>query len=284
MKNNKTIDLHIHTSFSDGSFTPNEIIESAIEKNLSAISITDHDNVAGCVKVLENSPQKIKFLTGIEISTAPPSSFSKIESLHILGYGIDVKHKEIENLIKEQEEKRLERNDKIFLKLQKLGFDININEIKRDKNMVGRPHIAEEMVNKNYAKDVDDAFKRFLSKGKMGYVKKEHISFDKVLWTIKKAGGISSLAHPFFLKLSMERVNTLITILKSEGLNGIEVYYPNVKKKVLLAYQRVAEKHELLKTGGSDFHGEYKKNIDLGDANVPFEVYENIMNALKCSK
>ena len=275
MKNKKSIDLHIHTTFSDGSFTPLEVINLAKKANLSAISITDHDTIDGCKEALKYLPNKnLNFITGIEISAAPPISFSNLESLHILGYGIDINNKHLKNLLKIQKQKRDTRNEKICEKLKTFGIEIDINKIKKSKNLVGRPHIAKEMLDKKYVKTIESAFVKFLKQGKIAYVSKENISYAKVLWTIKKANGISSFAHPFLLKLSIKNFEKLLIILKENGLNALEVYYPNIQVGTLNKYKALAEKHNLLETGGSDFHGQYKKNIKLGKIFIPFEVYE----------
>ncbi len=282
---NVAIDLHIHSTASDGTLTPTEILTLAQQLGLKAIAITDHDTVEGSKEALSLKiiPDQ-NFLTGVEISTSFPAPFSCNGSLHLLGYGIDVDNLPLNKALLKLKQARKNRNPGIIKCLKSLGMDISLNELsdKFQDTQVGRPHIARLMIEKGFVKSIDEAFDNFLGTGKPAYVDKYRISCEEAATTIIDAGGIPVLAHPGLIKFkSDETLEDLIVILKKMGLKGIEAYYPEHSSEYASMCKNFANRFDLLVTGGTDFHGSIKPDIQMGsgsgDFSVPFELYEKIV-------
>ena len=283
------IDLHVHSTASDGTLTPSEILALAVRLGLRAVAITDHDTLSGSISALAKGiPYSLNFLTGIEISAAAPHGYHMKGSIHILGYGIDPHHADLCTLLAELMTARENRNPKIIARLNELGMNLSMDELDRIVGgaTAGRPHIAQLMVKKNMASSIDDAFDRFLGKNKPAYVDKYRAPMDKAIGAINQAGGIAVLAHPYLndLRDPSEFENFLLT-LKSMGLAGIEAIYPDHPQEVSDAYCRLARKHNLLITGGTDFHGQVTPGIQLGvgagSFHVPYSIYEAIAARLE---
>jgi predicted metal-dependent phosphoesterase TrpH len=286
---NVRIDLHIHSTASDGTLTPSEILAIAETLHLGAISLTDHDAVDGNRDLLRTGiPHSIKFLTGIEISAEPPPLYPVFGSFHILGYGFNIEDKALNQTLITLQDARKNRNPQIIRKLNSLGINIDLNHIEQfsGKCRLGRPHIAGYLLYEGYVESIDEAFDKYLGKGKAAYVEKFRISCQEAIKLIRDAGGLPVLAHPYLLQLGKGVVfEELIGELKSLGLKGIEIYYPEHPPESVRFYAQVAKKHNLIITGGTDFHGDIKPEIKLGsgfgDLFVPYEIYENIINLLK---
>jgi predicted metal-dependent phosphoesterase TrpH len=283
------IDLHIHTTASDGSHTPNEVIEMARQQHLKAFSITDHDTTSGVKEIQTASlPKNLKFVPGIEISAAAPKSFKLNSSLHLLGYGINSSDSGLNEFLVLQHQSRENRIPRIIDRLSQLGIHLNMAEIKRQagKSVLGRPHIAKALVANGYADSVDDAFDRFLGKRKPAYVDKFRISCRKAIKVIDSAGGIAVLAHPFLIDQNYKKIENLMDILIPFGLAGIECIYPEHPKTAISFYQSLAKRKGLLITGGTDFHGSnIRPGIQLGSAKgkfyVPYTLYQQLEARLK---
>ena len=180
----KKIDLHIHSTASDGTFSPLEIINMAVSLNLSAIAITDHDTVDGSKRAISSKiPPSIKFLTGVEISVSPLDDFPCSGSFHILGYAIDVNNPELNRILSRLQNARKNRNPQIIERLNKLGMDFTLDQIREEAGecQLGRPHIARHIVKKGYVQSIDEAFRKFLGKGKPAYVDKYRIDCAKAI-------------------------------------------------------------------------------------------------------
>jgi 3',5'-nucleoside bisphosphate phosphatase len=283
------IDLHTHSTASDGTLTPSEILVLAESLHLGAISITDHDTVDGNRDLLRTGiPRSIGFLTGIEISSLPPSLFPVFGSFHILGYGINIEDKALNHTLIALQDARKNRNPHIIQKLNALGIKVDLNNVRQfsGKCQLGRPHIARYLVHEGFVGSIDEAFEKYLGKGKAAYVEKFRISCREAIKLILNAGGLPVLAHPYLLQLDKGVVfEELILELKSFGLKGIEIYYPEHPPESVRFYAQIANKFSLITTGGTDFHGDIKPEIKLGsglgDLFVPYELYENIINLLK---
>lgn len=288
-KEHVNIDLHIHSSASDGTFSSSEILIQARKQNLGAIAITDHDSIEGSRKAIcAGIPPSLKFLTGVEISATPPPDFFRSGSFHILGYGIKLNDPVLNQTLEMLQEARRNRNPHILNRLNHLGMTISLKEVENEvsEGQIGRPHIADLMVKKGFVKSSDDAFDRYLGKDKPAYVDKFRIDCERVIEIIAKAGGISVLAHPLLLNIEQDEImEELIVALKSMGLKGLEVYYPNHMPEHIDYYAALARRHDLLMTGGSDFHGLLKPDIQMGSGkgnlNIPFELYERIVENTK---
>jgi 3',5'-nucleoside bisphosphate phosphatase len=285
---NGGIDLHIHTSASDGSHTPNEIVKIAQQLQLGALSITDHDTINGVKEILATGcPNTIKFMPGIEISAAAPKSFNLDGSLHLLGYGIDPDDSELNKLLVSLRKSRDNRVPRIIDKLDQLGIPISITEIKKQarKGILGRPHIAKALVSNGYANSIDDAFNRFLGKGKPAYADKFRITCQTAIETIKTAGGLTVLAHPFLIDHNFEKIENLVDHIIPFGLAGIECIYPEHPHAAISFYKSLAKRKGLLITGGTDFHGsDVRPGISLGsgrgDMYIPYELYQRLLARL----
>jgi 3',5'-nucleoside bisphosphate phosphatase len=283
------IDLHIHSTASDGTLTPFEILALAETLHLGAISLTDHDAVDGNRDLLRTGvPRSIRFLTGIEISALPPPLFPVSGSFHILGYGIDIEDKALNQTLITLQDARKNRNPYIIRKLNTLGIKVDLDQVSQFSGecQLGRPHIANYLVHEGFAESIDEAFDKYLGKGKPAYVEKLRISCREAIKLILDAGGLPVLAHPYLLKLEKGVVfEELIVELKSIGLKGIEIYYPEHPLESVRFYAKIAREYNLIITGGTDFHGDIKPEIKLGsgfgDLFVPYEIYENIINLLK---
>lgn len=282
------IDLHIHSTASDGTLTPPEIVTLAQNLHLGAIAITDHDTLDGSKDALSfGISPSVKFLTGVEISAEPPPSFSCAGSFHILGYAIDVDHSDLNHKLLMLRDSRTRRNPRILRRLSRLGIDIALEEVLSlaEGSQLGRPHIAQLMVEKGYVHTIDAAFDEYLGHGKPAYVDRFRFECEDTIKAILNAGGIPVLAHPLLMGIKEnELLEDLIAVMADMGLRGIEAYYPEHTKELTVYYSRLARRYNLLITGGTDFHGDIKPEIKMGtgrgDFFVPFELYEKLISSL----
>ena len=282
------IDLHIHSTASDGTLSPFEILALAQDLNIAAISITDHDTLDGSRDALSfGIPPSVKFLTGVEVSSEPPPSFSCAGSFHILGYAVDVDHPDLNHTLSMLRDSRKRRNPQILELLSRLGIEISLEEVRNSAgdSQLGRPHIARFMVEKGYVPSIDAAFDEYLGNGKPAYVDRFRFECEKTIKAILNAGGIPVLAHPLLLGIRENDIlEDLIAVLTEMGLRGIEVYYPEHTKNLIAYYSRLASHFNLLITGGTDFHGDIKPEIKMGvgkgDFFVPYELYEKLISSL----
>ncbi len=282
--NNLSIDLHIHSTASDGTLTPSEIITMAHELGLGAISITDHDTLAGSKEACRLAiPATIELVSGVEISAAPTAAFDSANSYHILGYFIDIENSALNQTLEELQQIRRMRNNKILGRLQGMGIEITLQDIPKgmDDGEIGRPHIAAALLEKNIVHSIQEAFDLYLGQGKPAYVDKQRLSCRKAIQIILKAGGIPVLAHPGLLNIDQERdLEDAIVSLKETGLKGLEIYYPEHTQQQIQRLLGIAASHDLLVTGGTDFHGAIKPELKMGTGygamHVPYSLFENL--------
>jgi 3',5'-nucleoside bisphosphate phosphatase len=283
------IDLHIHSTASDGTLDPHEIIAQATDLGLQAIAITDHDSLKGVESALRQAiPPTLKFLTGVEISAAPPPAIRVIGSFHILGYGIDPQDPDLRDSLRVLRKSRKNRNPAIIARLNRLGIDITLADVVEavGECQLGRPHIARVLVQKGVAASIDEAFDRFLGSGKPAYIDKHRIGCQDALERIRRAGGVPVLAHPGLLAFETHSdLADAVATLVGMGLMGLEVFYPDHTPAFTEACRRLALQHGLLMTGGTDFHGDLNPEIQLGigrgDLNVPFALYEALVRHVR---
>jgi predicted metal-dependent phosphoesterase TrpH len=286
-KNRLRIDLHIHSTASDGSLTPADIIDHAQKLNLAAIAITDHDSVDGSKEALQiGIPPSLHFLTGVEISAAHPPFFPGSGSFHILGYAIHLDNRGLNQALSKLQDARKNRNPEILKRLNKLGFRISLEEVNQEveKGQLGRPHIAYAMVKKGFVASINEAFDKYLGTARPAYVDKDRIECEQAINLIRAAGGVPVLAHPALLNIENDqKLDALLQNLIKIGLAGIEVYYPGHSPQQIQQYTELAGKYGLLITGGTDFHGsitpEIKMGSGTGDLFVPYNLYKELMNA-----
>jgi len=274
------IDLHTHSSFSDGTFTPTQLIEEADKKGIKVISLTDHDSVEGnneFVKCAEN--YEVKAIAGLEISAkyTVPSNGDVNGAMHILGYFPfwDEQTGDALNGLEEIRDNRNIRNPKIIQQLQNLGCDITLDEVSEiaKNNVVGRPHIAAVLMRKNYVRDMQEAFTRYLAKGASAYVSRVLPTPEKAIKMILEAGGVPVLAHPTSLRINSEDIfRNIIEKLVSYGLQGIEVVTASSRWNETQRFLGYAYLYDIVPTVGSDFHGNNKPLISLG---IKFDIKEN---------
>ena len=281
------IDLHIHSTASDGSFTPAEILDYAQKLNLAAIAITDHDSIDGSREALRiGIPPSLNFLTGVEISAAHPPFLPGSGSFHILGYDIQLDNHRLNQELGKLQDARKNRNPAILDRLNELGFRISLEDVRQEVNdgQLGRPHIAYAMVKKGFVASIDEAFDKYLGTTGTAYVDKYRISCEQAINIIRGAGGVPVLAHPALLNIeNNQKLDALLQNLMKLGLAGIEVYYPGHSLQQIQEYSELAEKHGLLMTGGTDFHGTITPQIKMGSGKgslfIPYLLYEKLRSA-----
>jgi len=280
------IDLHTHSTASDGSLTPTELIRYAATKRLGALALTDHDCVDGLNEaVAEGERLGIEVIPAVELSADHPEG-----TMHILGFFIDRRHDVFCGRLRRLQEARMERNPKIVQKLQGLGLNITYDEVVAASGggQVGRPHFAKVLVQKGYVSSMQEAFERYLKRGAPGYVEKFRFSPQDVIAAIHEAGGVAVLAHPFTLyKEPSPMLEPLLAVLAGNGLDGMEVIYSTYSAGQGRYYRELAERYHLLPSGGSDFHGAHKPGIDLGvgmgKLQIPFELLEPLRKRSRSS-
>lgn len=267
----KYIDMHTHTTASDGALTPKELIDYAIEKELNGVAITDHDTVGGIEEAMDYCKTKNDFLLipGIELSTEDLG-----EEIHILGYMIDYQDEKFLKLLDLLQNERKNRAHKIIEKLNELGFKITFSEVEGltvDGN-IGRPHIAKVLITKGYLSNTKEAFEKYLNKGCPAYVPRYKITPLEAIKEIKRIGGYAVVAHPGLIKS-----NEILKHIVKDGIDGIEVFHPDNSELKYDYYLDLVEKNGLFITGGSDFHTPPAKDRhhgDLGSVRVPTSYLE----------
>ncbi|MBU2493678.1 MAG: PHP domain-containing protein [Bacteroidetes bacterium] len=250
----KKCDLHMHTSHSDGAYSTNELIQKVADAGLSLISITDHDSINGIEEAIEcGKDLGVEVIPGVEISTDVND-----KEIHLLGYFIDIKSEELLKYLSFFRDERFHRACRIVKKLQKLGFNITIDDVmdQARNSSVGRPHIAFAMVELGIISNYYEAFEKFIGDRGPAYERKIHVSPQSALKLINDSGGLSFIAHPGF----MDEV-TLLHLIKS-GIDGIEVIHPSHKPFQVKFYKGIVNQYCLLESGGSDFHGGKKGDHD----------------------
>ena len=275
------IDLHIHTTESDGSLTPSQVVRYAKEKGLKAIAITDHDTIHGNEEAIkEGISAGVEVIPGVEISV----DYSQ-GTMHMLGYFITTEDPILNEKLTLLQDSRADRNPKIIEKLNKLGLSLTYDEVVQVSGggQVGRPHIAQILMKKGYTKSIKEAFDKYLGKGAPAYLDKFRLSAVEAITMITDAGGIPVLAHPFTLHLkSSDELDALLKKLVNQGLQGLEVYYSEHDERKTSSYRLLAKRYNLAITGGSDFHGKNMKGIDLGtgrgNLKIPYTALENLKN------
>jgi predicted metal-dependent phosphoesterase TrpH len=283
------IDLHIHTTASDGTFTPSEIVAHAVKLKLKAFAITDHDTLAGSSEALKSGiPAGLEFLTGVEISAAPPPIYHQAGSFHLLGYSIHLDDSQLNQTLEKLQVARKNRNPSIINRLNELGISISLDEIREEAGDVqlGRPHIAQMMIKRGVVSSINEAFDQFLGADKPAYVDKYRVECSRAIDAILGAGGIPVLAHPGLLAYERDnQLDELIGQLKQMGIQGVEVYYSEHTADQTRLFAELAQRHDLLMTGGTDFHGSIHPDIEMGSGKgnlfVSYALYKKLIQYKK---
>lgn len=271
-----TIDLHTHSTFSDGTFTPLQLVKYAEEKGLKAFALTDHDTTEG-IKEAKSIETNVEVISGVEISTR----YDKKE-IHIVGLYINENDTDLNKQLKYYREKRVTRNFEILEKLNSLGVDITIDDVKESctGDVISRAHIAKALVSKGFVGSYTEAFDRYLGDNKCAYVPRETLNYEESMELITKAGGVPVLAHPLLYKMSDTNLENMMVKLRQKGLKAVEVYYSTHSNSDTQHVMAMANRVGLIYSGGSDFHGATKPKIDMGTGMgklaVPYEILEKI--------
>ena len=270
------VDLHIHSTVSDGKFSPAEIVRKAAAAGLTTISLTDHDAVNGIPEALEEAKNfpGLRVIPGVEISTDVA-----LGEIHILGYFIDIANRAFEERLKKMRDSRFERARKMVAKLAGLGMPIEWNRVQElaTGNTIGRPHIAQVLLEKGHVSEFKEAFDRYIGRDGPAYVERDKMTPAEAVRLIIESGGLPVFAHP----LTFPGYERMTGELTKAGLTGIEVYYkyatPGDINDVLL----LSRKYDLIPTGGSDFHGIDDKEVQLGSVKVPEYSAERLFELAK---
>ena len=277
------IDLHTHTNESDGTPTPGELVDRALSVGLEALAITDHDTLAGYDQAVEPARAGgLDLVCAIELSAKLPG---KARSVHVLGYFVhQPPTSEFRNWVRELLASRRDRNIRLVEQIQKLGVPLQLEEVERvGRSLTGRPHFARVLVEKRYASDYEDAFRKYLDETAPSFVERHGPAVPLAAQRITSGGGVAVIAHPIRLGLRDPAAEeSLVRELKDHGLGGIEVYHSDHTPRQVERYLGYAKKYDLAITGGSDFHGESKPDIALGTGrrgNV--QVPRSVLDALR---
>lgn len=275
MTSGQYVDLHSHSTASDGTLAPAEVVRLAKQVGLSGLALTDHDTINGIAEAsAEAARVGIDFIPGIEIS----AEFPHPGHMHLLGYGIDPESRDLKELTTQLLEGRDNRNPRIIRRLQELNVAITMEEVMEqagagasqeagDHKPIGRPHIAAILLRKGYVSSIKQAFDKYLAPGGLAYFDKERITPQRAVELIRLAGGICVLAHPVQLRTENDaQLDRVVKDMVDLGLAGIEVIHSDHDDEWVRKCSALAEKYGLVKTGGSDFHGATKKDIGLGSA------------------
>ncbi|MGH9612975.1 MAG: PHP domain-containing protein [Bryobacteraceae bacterium] len=256
------IDLHTHTTASDGTTAPPELIERAVSAGLEAIAITDHDTLAGHDEAIPFAAAAgLDLVCGIELSTK-----YNHRSVHLLGYfPVQSPTAGFRDWLRFNQESRRDRNHRLAQRLQSLGLDVKLEEVERlGRSLAGRPHFAQILVQKGYVSSYQEAFDEYLDEAAKGYVDRDEAQLGDAIERLAVAGGIPTLAHPIRVTRDDATLRVLLAEMKPRGLAGIEVFHSDHSTADSAHYQKLAQEFDLLPTGGSDFHGDRKPSVRLG--------------------
>lgn len=273
------VDLHVHSTCSDGTFTPKELVDYAIQKGLVAFALTDHDSIAGLDEILDYAKDKdIEVIPGIEFSTEYEG-----RDIHIVGLYIDYKNEAFASQLTEFVDSRTNRNIKMCTLLQGAGMDITYDKLIEEfpNSVITRAHYASFMLKHGYIKSIPEAFERYIGDHSPYYIPREKVSPAQAIELILSVGGIPVLAHPTLYKMGSERLEKLVATLKEAGLVAMETRYTTYTKGEQKKMQALAKKYNLLESGGTDFHGKNKPGNDLAIGYGSFRLPVEVLDALK---
>ncbi len=276
------IDLHLHSTYSDGTMTPSELVRLAAGIGLSAISVTDHDTVSGIEEALREGIEcSLEVVPGLEISVE-----HKGMNLHLLGYYFDWFDDRLVDTLGMLQTSREIRNSRIVSKFQEMGIDLTEDELQNEAGagVAGRPHFARLLVKKNIVKSNEQAFAHYLKAGRCAYVSRYVLDISEAIDILHDAGGFAVVAHPTQLPCSLNELSGILRELKQLGIDGLETYYPTQRGDVFKKIRALAQQYQLLETGGSDYHGETRKGTAIAGATKKFLVPDELMNTLRKQK
>ncbi len=273
-KNYKRVDLHLHSFYSDGVLSPEQLVAAAEKAGLCAISLTDHDTVGGIGEAVQHGDTLgVEVIPGVELSTTERGL-----DTHILGYFIDKDNTLLADHLEFFRQQRIKRAKKIVDKLNMLGCVLTFEEVKKKSasGSIGRPHIAQVLYDRGYVTSMNEAFWRYLGDNKSAFEPKYRISTLEAILMIKKAGGLSFLAHP-----GCEIPENLIIEFIKKGLNGIEVIHPKHSQREIEYYRGLVRQYTILESGGSDYHSSMGDQAEIGKYALPYSIVEKMKEYLE---
>ena len=269
-------DLHLHTTASDGTLTPGEIVQRAAAQGFDWIAVTDHDCVDGIPAAQEAAKAQ-----GIHVIPAAELSCGLNREVHILGYGFDPQNEALAAYCRRRRESRIERCREMCRRMTQLGKPVCFERVMElAGGVVGRPHVARAMMEAGHVNSVQEAFDRFLKPGKPGHVPRESIMAQEAIHVLVNAGGVAVLAHPMELKMGETSMESLVMEWKAQGLGGLEVYHPSAANNHAAFLLKLALREGLLVTGGSDYHGEKVRLSAIGEGLERWKTVEEDMQQL----
>ena len=275
------IDLHTHSNASDGSLSPGDLIAFAAKKGLSTIALTDHDTINGLAEA-KNAAQNhnIGFIPGIEVEISMPERANG--EFHLLGLGINKPNLAFIDAINMLLKGRDQRNQEIIKRASELNINITYDELLSYSGgkFIGRLHFAKLLIKKKVVKNIEQAFGRFLGKGKPLFIPKPALDFEKGVSIIRESGGLAVLAHPMSLYLAWSKLPDFINKLKSQGLDGIEAWHPSARVQDCKRLEELGHNNGLFITAGSDFHGENRPDRKMGHAAGGKKIERRILEAI----
>lgn len=280
------IDLHVHSTYSDGTCTPKELVQMAVKKGLVAMALTDHDTVEGVAYAIDAAKEtNLEVIPGVELSCEYQISPEKKKEIHILGYNLDYRQTELVETLTKVAAERDNRNRKMCQNLSDAGYPIDYDSLTErfGENILTRAHFARFLFEKGAIPSIDYAFKEILAQDGPYFVNREYLTPKKGIDLIKQAGGIPVLAHPLLYKMSVSELHKLLDELIGYGLKGIEAMYSRNHGTDEAFVRKLATDFHLFVTGGTDFHGSNKPDIELGRGEgnlyIPVIFLENLKNA-----
>ena len=257
-------DLHLHTRFSDGSFTPEQVVEHAVKQHLSTLALTDHDTLEGCVPMMAAcAAAGIEFISGIELTAECAD-----HEVHLLGYFLDLENEVLLRAISLFQSVRQERIREMVLRLNRLGVPLRAEDVFTVANCrsPGRPHVARALAELGHCRTMDEAFERFLKRHRPAWVPKHKLSAASAIELLHQAGGLAVMAHP-----GLSRTDSVIPKLAAAGLDGLECFHSRHSTAQVQHYLMIADGLSLLATGGSDCHGDSRGKPLIGTVKLPYE-------------
>ncbi|MFP4630217.1 MAG: PHP domain-containing protein [Desulfohalobiaceae bacterium] len=276
------IDLHTHSSASDGTLSPRELIQEAVDSGLKALALTDHDTTAGLQEARQAGQELgLEVIPGCELSVD-----FKQGQLHILGLWLPWEPRQLKSTLEDLRQKRHNRNERILAKLQGLGLKLEYSQVKElaGEASIGRPHIARLLLEMGYVESVQEAFDRYIGPQGAAYVPKDKLGPARAIQVLRQEQATVVLAHPYTLELPWSDLARELQGFKELGLQGLEVYYPDHTRQQVNDYLQLARDLDLLISGGTDFHGSVKPDISLGVGRGDLELPYSLLQQLKASR
>jgi len=273
------IDLHTHSTASDGTLQPRQLVAAAKEAGLTAVALTDHDTTSGLQEaVAAGTELGIEVIPGCELSVV-----SEHGHMHIVGLWVPVQAEKVQEKLSYLRQRRHSRNERILAKLQDQGLDLSYDEVKglAGGSSIGRPHIAQLLMNKAYVASITEAFDRFIGPGGSAYVPKDKLTPEAAIDVLNREGATVVLAHPYSLELQIDQLRSEVLRLQELGLHGLEVFYPDHSPEQTGQYLDLCTQLGLLISGGSDFHGSVKPDIALGRGREGLGLTREHLEAMK---